>query len=231
MNEVIEKLIELKDEKYKEFNAGLCPDTNKEMLGIRIPILRKLAKEILKENDNWEEFAKKENVKYFEEVILQGLIIAYSKMELKEKEDYIKRFVPRIDSWAINDTFVPTLKIKDKDLKEYWNFILPYTKSDKEFEVRFAVISMLDYFITDEYVDEVLKELNNVTHEGYYVKMGVAWTLAEVGIKYNSKLMELLEGENKLDKFTYNKTLQKMIESYRIDNNQKDILRKMKRKK
>ena len=124
MNEVIEKLIELKDEKYKEFNAGLCPDTNKEMLGIRIPILRKLAKEILKENDNWEEFAKKENVKYFEEVILQGLIIAYSKMELKEKEDYIKRFVPRIDSWAINDTFVPTLKIKDKDLKEYWNFIL-----------------------------------------------------------------------------------------------------------
>lgn len=230
MNEVIEKLIELKDEKYKEFNAGLCPDTNKEMLGIRIPILRKLAKEILKENDNWEEFAKKENVKYFEEVILQGLIIAYSKMELKEKEDYIKRFVPRIDSWAINDTFVPTLKIKDKDLKEYWNFILPYTKSDKEFEVRFAVISMLDYFITDEYVDEVLKELNNVTHEGYYVKMGVAWTLAEIGIKYNNKAMKYLKGKNNLDKFTFNKTLQKMIESYRIDSDQKDLLRKMKRK-
>ncbi len=230
MNEVIEKLIELKDEKYKEFNAGLCPDTNKEMLGIRIPILRKLAKEILKENDNWEEFAKKENVKYFEEVILQGLIIAYSKMELKEKEDYIKRFVPRIDSWAINDTFVPTLKIKDKDLKEYWNFILSYTKSDKEFEVRFAVISMLDYFMTDEYVDEVLKELNNVTHEGYYVKMGVAWTLAEIGIKYNNKAMKYLKGKNNLDKFTFNKTLQKMIESYRIDSDQKDLLRKMKRK-
>lgn len=230
MNEVIEKLVELKDEKYKEFNASLCPDTNKEMLGIRIPILRKLAREILKENDNWKEFVEQEDVKYFEEVILQGLIIAYSKMELKEKENYIKKFVPRIDSWAINDTFVPTLKIKEKDLKEYWNFILPYTKSDKEFEVRFAVISMLDYFITDEYLDEVLKEIDSIRHEGYYVKMGVAWTLAEIGIKYNDKAMKYLKGKNNLDRFTFNKTLQKMIESYRIGSAQKDLLRKMKRK-
>ena len=89
---------------------------------------------------------------------------------------------------------------------------------------------MLDYFMTDEYVDEVLKELNNVTHEGYYVKMGVAWTLAEIGIKYNNKAMKYLKGKNNLDKFTFNKTLQKMIESYRIDSDQKDLLRKMKRK-
>lgn len=230
MDKYIEKLISLKDEKYKEFNLGLCPDTNKEMLGIRIPILRKLAKEILKENDDWEEFAKKENAKYFEEVILQGLIIAYSKTELKEKENYIKLFIPRIDSWAINDTFVPTLKIKEKDLQEYWDFILPYMKSEKEFEVRFAVISMLDYFINDEYVDRVLKELDSITNEGYYVKMGVAWTLAEIGIKYNKKAMKYLKGKNNLDKFTFNKTLQKMIESYRINSDQKNILRQMKRK-
>ena len=187
MEYINNKLFELKDEKYKEFNIKLCPDTNKEMLGIRIPNLRKLAKEILKERNNWEEFIKNENIKYFEGVILQGLIIGYSKMELKEKEKYIKMFVPRIDSWPINDTFVPTLKINKKDLEEYWKFILPYTKSKKEFEVRFAVISMLDYFLTDEYVDKVLKELNKITHEGYYVKMGVAWTLAEIGIKYNEK--------------------------------------------
>ncbi len=230
MEYINNKLFELKDEKYKEFNIKLCPDTNKEMLGIRIPNLRKLAKEILKERNNWEEFIKNENIKYFEGVILQGLIIGYSKMELKEKEKYIKMFVPRIDSWAINDTFVPTLKINKKDLEEYWKFILPYTKSKKEFEVRFAVISMLDYFLTDEYVDKVLKELNKITHEGYYVKMGVAWTLAEIGIKYNEKAMKFLKEENNLDKFTYNKTLQKMIESYRIDNVQKDILRKMKKK-
>lgn len=229
IEEIRNSLKELKDEKYKEFNKGLCPDTNKEMLGIRIPILRKLAQKIVKEG-NWEEFVKNEDTIYFEEVLLQGVIIGYSKLELKEKFEYIKLFVPRIDSWAINDTFVPTLKIKEKDLKEYWDFILPYTKSNKEFEIRFAIISMLDYFIIDEYVDKVIDILNNINHDGYYVKMGVAWTLAEVGIKYNDKAMKFLKEENDLDKFTYNKTLQKMIESFRIDTNQKDTLRRMKRK-
>ncbi|MBQ7411002.1 MAG: DNA alkylation repair protein [Clostridia bacterium] len=230
MNSIINKLIELQDKKYREFNKNLCPDTNKEMLGIRIPILRKLAKEILKENNDWKDFAKNENAKYFEEVILQGLIIAYSKLEFEEKLEYISLFVPRIDSWAICDTFVPTLKIKDEYLEKYWNYILKYLNSDKEFEIRFAVISMLDYFINDEYVDRVIEKLDKISHDGYYVKMGVAWTLAEIGIKYNEEAMKYLKSKNNLDKFTYNKTLQKMIESYRIDSKQKDILRQMKRK-
>lgn len=229
MDKIVEELVNLKDEKYKEFNSKLCPDTNKEMLGIKIPILRKFSKQVLKEY-NWESFVKNDNPKYFEEVILQGLIIAYSKIDFNEKLKYIKIFVPRIDSWAITDTFVPTLKIKEENLEEYWEFIQKYTKSKKEFEVRFAIISMLDYFITEKYVDKVIKTLNEISHEGYYVKMGIAWTLAEIGIKYNEKAMKFLKSENKLDKFTFNKTLQKMIESYRINDDQKNILRKMKRK-
>lgn len=230
MNDIINKLVELQDTKYREFNKNLCPDTNKEMLGIKIPVLRKLAKEILKENDNWKDFVKNENVQYFEEVILQGFIIAYSKLEFEEKLEYISLFVPRIDSWEICDTFVPTLKIKNEFLEQYWKYILKYLNSEKEFEIRFAIISMLDYFINDKYIDAVIEKLDNITHEGYYVKMGVAWTMAEIGIKYNTKAMTYLKGKNNLDKFTYNKTLQKMIESYRIDNTQKVELRKMKRK-
>lgn len=227
IEEIRKKLINLSDSKYKEFNKTLCPDTKKEMLGIKIPILRKLAKEIIKEN-NWEEFVKNNNTKYFEEVILQGLIIGYSKLEFNEKLEYIKLFIPRIDSWAICDTFVPTLKIKEKDLEKYWEFILPYTISKKEFDVRFAVISMLDYYITEKYVDKVLKELDKINNEGYYVKMGIAWTIAEIGIKFNEKAMKYLKNQNNLDKFTYNKSLQKMIESYRISDEQKIELRKMK---
>ena len=80
-------------------------------------------------------------------------------------------------------------------------------------------------------VDEVINILNNISHDGYYVKMGVAWCLCEIGIKYNKKFMKYMKSkDNKLDKFTYNKALQKMIESYRIDDCQKDILRQMKRK-
>ena len=89
---------------------------------------------------------------------------------------------------------------------------------------------MLDYYITDEYVDKVIEILDKIEYEGYYVKMGVAWTLAEIGIKYNNKAMKYLSNENNLDNFTYNKTLQKMIESYRIDKDQKIVLKNMKRK-
>ena len=137
----------------------------------------------------------------------------------------MKEFIPKMDSWAMTDTFAPTLKVKDKDLENYWNFIIPFTKSDKEFEVRFAIISMLDYYIREEYVNEVIKILDNIKHEGYYVKMAIAWTLAEIGIKFNNILMTYLESDNNLDKFTFNKTLQKMIESYRISDNEKSVLR------
>lgn len=196
-------------------------------MGIRVPKLRKLAKEIVKE-EKWEQFIKESQDKYFEEVLLQGLSIAYSKKSLQEKYIYMKEFIPKMDSWAMTDTFAPTLKVKDKDLENYWNFIIPFTKSDKEFEVRFAIISMLDYYIREAYVNEVIKILDNIKHEGYYVKMAIAWTLAEIGIKFNNILMTYLESDNNLDKFTFNKTLQKMIESYRISDNEKSVLRKMK---
>ena len=228
-----EELYKYLDTEYGKFNKKLCPDTKKEILGIRIPILRKIAKEFVKNQEHvkyLEEVLHANNDKYFEEVILQGLIIGYAKFELQEKLVYIKLFVSKIDSWLISDTFIPTLKIKDKDLKEVWDFILPYTKSNEEFEVRFAVIMMLDYFINDEYVDRVIKVIDDIKNDKYYAKMAIAWTIAEIGIKFPNKAFEYLKGKNKLDKFTYNKSLQKMIESYRVKAEVKDMLRKMKRK-
>lgn len=88
---------------------------------------------------------------------------------------------------------------------------------------------MLDYYITEEYIDRVIKTIDDIKNDAYYVQMAKAWVIAEIGIKFNSKAMEYLKGENKLDKFTYNKALQKMIESYRISDEQKVILRNMKK--
>lgn len=89
---------------------------------------------------------------------------------------------------------------------------------------------MLDYYIIDDYVDDVIKILDAVKTEKYYARMAIAWCLAEIGVKYNEKAILYLKNKNNLDDFTYNKTLQKMIESYRISIDQKEILRKMKRK-
>ncbi len=226
--EVRNELFKMQDLKYGEFNTKLCPDTNKKMIGIRVPNIRQLAKKILKED--WKVVLESLKDEYFEEVLLKGFVIAYLPISLEEKLPLIQSFIPLMDSWAITDSFVPTLKVKKKDLELFWNFILPYIKSAQEFEVRFAIISMLDYYLTEEYVDQVITMLDSITHQGYYVKMAVAWTLAEIGIKFSEKAMTYLQSENHLDKFTYNKTLQKMIESYRINSEQKDILRKMKRK-
>ena len=227
MNQIINELLNLADEEYRKFQKKLCPDTNKKIIGIRIPILKNLAKNIVKEGIG-EEFLKNVKDEYYEEIVLQGLVIGYSKISIERKLEVIKKFVPKIDSWGICDSFVPSLKIKKESLDIIWDFILPYSQSKKEFEVRFAVIMMLDYYITEEYVDRVINILDNINNNGYYAKMAIAWTMAEIGIKFNTKAMEYLKKSN-LDKFTYNKTLQKLIESYRITDEQKIILKGMKR--
>lgn len=227
MNNIQSQLIALSEESYRDFNKKLCPDAGRELLGIRIPKLRQLAKEILK--GDWETFINDGEEQYHEEIILKGLVIGGAKLPLEEKLPLIRDFIPKIDSWSISDTFCPSLKIKPKDLAAVWEFILPYTGSDREYDVRFAVIMMLDYYITDDYAQKVIARLDTIRHDGYYAKMAVAWTLAELGIKYNAITMEYLRGENHLDKFTYNKALQKMRESYRIDQEQKEELKRMKR--
>lgn len=227
MNDIRSRLFALSEESYRNFNKKLCPDAGRELLGIRIPKLRTLAGEILKED--WKAFLNDGGEQYHEEIILKGFVIGSAKLPLEEKLPLIRDFIPKIDSWSISDTFCPSLKIKPKDLAPVWEFILPYAGSDREFDVRFAVIMMLDYYITDEYAPKVLHQLDAIRHDGYYVKMAVAWAIAELGIKYNDMTMEYLKGENHLDKFTYNKALQKMRESFRIDQGQKEELKRMKR--
>lgn len=236
METIRDKLISLADQDYMKFNQKLCPDTKRPMLGIKVPTLRNLAKDILKEYDAKEILNSLEMTTiasntepYFEEIVLRGFIIGYAKISLKEKLEQVKNFIPRIDSWFICDTFVPTLKIKEKDKETVWDFMIPYTKSDEEFEIRFAVIMMLDYYITDEYIDRVIQTIDTVQHEGYYVKMAAAWLISVIVIKFQEKGLSYLQNNN-LDKFTFNKALQKLIESYRITDGQKQIFKSMKRK-
>ena len=222
-----EELEKNADLKYGEFNKKLCPDTKRKMLGIRIPTLRSLAKKIIANNPK--EFLENVTDEYLEYVILQGFVIAGLKVNIEHKLQLFKQYIPKIDSWIITDTVCSTIKPKNKELDIVWDFINIYLKSQKEFEVRFAIIMMLDYFINDEYVDKVIIKLDNINLDKYYVQMAKAWCLAEIGIKYNEKAMKYLKGNNHLDKFTFNKTLQKMRESYRISDDQKALLKEMKR--
>lgn len=228
---VRKELISYSEKNIAELSCKLNPTIKgSSVLGIRVGNIRKIAKKIVKNNwQNYLQQTKKTTNRYFEEILLEGLVIGYAKIDLIEKLKLIEDYIPSITSWAINDSFCPTIKIKNNELEIMWNFIQKYLTSENEYEVRFAVIMMLDNFIVDEYVDKVIEKLDKVNNEGYYAKMAVAWTMAEVGIKYNDKAMKYLKGKNSLDTFTYNKTLQKMCESYRIPNEQKNELKEMKR--
>ncbi len=227
INEIVRKRIyERAEEEYRKFQSGLIPGEHR-IMGVRMPCLRKLAKEIAR--DDWREYLDNALEEYYEEVMLQGLVIGYAKASPVLILEYVSRFIPKINNWAICDSFCTGLKLARKQPEMVWAFIQPYLRSSGEYEVRFAVVMMLTYYMTDDYIDQVLSLLDQVCHEGYYVKMGVAWAISVCFVEYPAKTMAFLKSCN-LDDFTFNKSLQKILESYRVDPISKATLREMKRK-
>ena len=217
----------LADSKYQEFHSSLLPGAN-NILGVRIPQLRTMAKEIIKKEE-WRTFVKSTDTIYYEETMLQGMIIGLAKMELEEQMKYVTMFIPRIDNWAVCDIFCSELKTSVKKGKEnVWQFIQPYLKSSKEFEIRFGIV-MLFHYVDDAHIDSLLKYADSFNHDAYYARMAMAWMISLCFIKFPQKTMEYLK-HSTLDNWTYNKALQKTIESFRVDKDTKDILREMKRR-
>lgn len=226
-NEIKERLKNLADEKYRSFSSGLVPDS-KNMLGVRLPQLRRLAKEIAAAD--WRGYLDASDDEFFEEIMLQGFIIGLVKIDAAERLRLFAAFVPKISNWSICDSFCAGHKFVGENKSLVWEFLQPYFKSDKEFEIRFAVVMGINYFIDDEYIDEYIRLLDEIKHDGYYVKMAVAWALSVCYVKFPGKTMAYLK-DNRLDDFTYNKALQKIIESNSVSNEAKALMRSMKRKK
>ena len=220
-------LLGLQDKKYQQFHSSLCPGTD-NIIGVRVPILRNYAKKLSKQ-ENFKDYISFNKTVYYEEVMLQGMLIGFIRnTDIKEVLSIIKNFVPKIDNWAVCDIFCSGLKIVNKNKETVWNFIQKYLKSKKEFELRFAIVMMLDYFICEKYIDRVLTILDNIKHEAYYVKMAVAWTISVAFVKFKDKTMKYLK-KNNLDDWTYNKALQKICESLRVSKETKKIIKAMKR--
>lgn len=224
-----EDLIKLVDDKYKEFHSNLCPGTN-NILGVRVPVLRDYAKKISR-NNNLEELLKIIDNEYYEEIMLQGMLIGLEKnISFKKLERYINTFVPKIDNWAICDNFCAGLKITKQYKKEMYELIKKYLKANNEFEIRFAVVMLLDYYVEEKYLKENFEMFNKIKSDKYYVKMAVAWAISICLIKYYDETFEYLKNNKSLDTWTYNKAIQKAIESYRITNECKQELVRVKRK-
>jgi 3-methyladenine DNA glycosylase AlkD len=211
-----------RDEAYRAFNESLIPGAEGTSYGVQLPKLRKFSKEIVR--GDWEKFlAQTQESMVYEVVLLRALVIAGAPCEYGKRLKLLENFIPSITNWAVCDCLCSSLKSAKQHLPETWEFLQPYLQSSEEFSLRFAVVMLLDYFLTAEYIDQVLEILQSIRHEGYYVNMAVAWALSAAFVGHREKVLPLLEGRC-LTPWVQNKTIQKCPESRRVSDEDKAYL-------
>ncbi len=221
--EVRNKLVALSEDKYKLFSSNLIPGIN-NILGVRIPTIRKLVKEL---DINHYEYLDQEEI-YFEEVMLKGFIISNLKIEFSDKLILIDTHINKIDNWSLCDSFVSSIKPKEQELKILFNFIKNNINSAETYRVRFCVVALMNYFFNDEYLNSSFKLINNIKHDDYYVKMAIAWAISMFFVRKEEATLYFLNNNN-LDNWTHNKALQKIVESNKVSTETKLMIKTMKR--
>ena len=227
LDEIRNELFKMQDIGYRDFNSKLIPTVKKEdMIGVRTPELRKYAKKLLKE-EGVEDFLHSLPHKYFDENQLHAFIISEIK-DFKLCIDELINFLPYLDNWATCDQLSP------KIFKKYRNDLLPHIyewlKSDKTYTVRFGIGMLMEHFLDEDFKSEYPEMVAAVRSEEYYINMMTAWYFATALAKQYESILPFIEG-NKLDTWTHNKTIQKAIESNRINAEQKNYLKGLKIKK
>ena len=227
--DIVMKLTKLAEgnEAYAEFNKRIV-NTKMPVIGVRVPDLRRLARELAPDvnaADISELLAEKNQS--FDYVLLCGLLITHARLDDQTAIDLTKQYLPRIDSWAHIDVFIE--KKRRFAGESWWNFALESLRSEAEFTVRYGVVSLMTNFLDEAHVDQVFAALQNVRHDGYYVKMALAWLYATAAVHFFELTLAELENGH-LDAWTRNKAYQKMRESRRFTPEQQDIIAKYKAK-
>lgn len=212
------RLLQLAAEGNKEFAQKLNPGVE-GVLGIRVPQLRSLAKEIVR--GDWRGYLAVADTYYMEERMLTGLVIAYVRdITIEKRFALIRQWVPQINSWAVCDTVCATFKPKESERGAWWNFIEEFLRGNDEYAIRFGVVMSLTLFIDAEHLAALFAHYSAIRHEGYYVRMAVAWAISVCYVKFPDETLEFL-AQGSLDTFTHNKAIQKIGESYRVSKENK----------
>ena len=214
----------ISEPKYRDFHKNLTP-TKYEILGIRVPVLRQLAKEKLK--SNYLDFLKYCGDKYYEEVFIEGQVIA----GIKDEEIFLEHFynyLSKIDNWAICDSFCNSLKRMKKDPIKYFPICKELAlQTDKVYYSRVGLVCSLNHFVEKEYLEEIFKILDAIKSDEYYLNMAESWLVCELYTKYPKETTKYLK-KNKLNKFTQNKAISKIHDSYRVSKEEKEYLNTLK---
>lgn len=221
MKKITELLFELGDAKYAAFQSKLIPTVDKELfIGVRVPVLRKFAKE-LNDNPIASEFLSELPHKYYDENMLHGILIS----EMKDYDKLIKetdRFLPYIDNWAVCDIMSP--KVFKKHKAELFEKIREWTNAEHPYTIRFGIEMLMSHYLDEDFKTEYLEIPAMIRSEEYYVNMMIAWFFATALAKQWDVAISYLE-QKQLDEWVHRKTIQKAKESYRITDEQKSYLK------
>lgn len=242
LSQIRENLLLMAEPQYRDFSAKLLPE-GENLLGVRLPKLRKYAKQIGKLYGTiyldavlLSELNKKE---YMEEILLQGMVIGNLKAEHDEELasifDYIRRYVPKIANWSTCDSFCAGLKVTKQYPEQMWDFLQAYLTAGQEFAIRFGIVMIINYYINEEYFDQLFPIFNAIgkRHHAYYVQMGLAWAISICYVHTPEEtkcyLKDMRAKPEVLDDFTYRMALRKIVESHCVSSEEKAMIRGMKR--
>ena len=224
MTETQRRLFTLQDKDYQagsvKLNPSVDPDT---IIGIRIPALRALAKE-LKGSDEAEKFLSVLPHEYFEEYQLHAFLIGYEK-DFDKGLSATERLLPYLNSWALTDSM--RFKAFDRDPLRLLPYIENWLDCDQPYTIRYGILCLMNYFLDDRFDDRCPAMVAAVHFDEYYVKMMQAWYFATALAKQYEAILPYIEN-HRLDKWVHNKTIQKAVESYRITDEQKAYLKTLK---
>lgn len=227
-----ELLVELKNlsknEKVEDYQRHVkILNTKQNVIAISMSVVRKIAHQIYK--SGFAEFLelvldRPMQIEFYEETLIQGLVIAEVK-DLELQKNYFKKWINKIDNWSTCDTVVSTMKCfkNAKNKAEYFEFYYNLCFSKQEFVARFGIIVLMDYFLEDEFIGQVLEMCRQVKSEYYYVNMAIAWLLSFAFIKFKSQTYELFKSKT-FSKFVQNKAISKCRDSFRVSLKDKDDL-------
>ncbi len=202
-------------------------NTKQNVIAISMATIRKFAKKIFKAGyEKFLELSLSNGLydEFYEETLIQGLVIAEIK-DLEKQKDYFKKWVHKIDNWSTCDTVVSTMKgLKNsKEKNKHFDFYLSLCYDSSEFVSRFGIVVLMTCFLEKEFIVQILKMCEDIKTDKYYINMALAWLLSFAFMKFKEKTYELLNKKT-LSKFVQNKAICKCRDSFRVEKQDKDNL-------
>lgn len=218
---LLERLVLNRDEQFCVFQKSLI-FTKQTIIGVRTPILKKFAKEIVKSGETEQVLSFPSE--YFEVTMIK--LFAAATLDFDRLVLHLEPLLKDVDNWAACDGFKPVAVKRSREQ------FLPYLERcfafGEPFFVRFTLVTLLNFYIDEEYLPLIKSYLTRTNTQPYYVRMAAAWLVAEILIKQYAFGLELLI-DGFLDKNTHNKAIQKARESFRLNKEQKAYLLTLKK--